>query len=155
MATSTSLPYESGLGCWLMDYHPEFLANWNPQANQANRGITRKEILRHYSEVLPPVDEPYLEEVDGLAVAVDAPNQNSVIDFCLQLGYQVERRETEDVVALNGPDFALRLIPATKNVRGIRKIKMRASNLSKREKEHQLTQSTLQFAGSSAISSFR
>jgi hypothetical protein len=154
MATSTSFPYESGLSCWVMEYHPEFLANWNPQANRANRGITRKEILRRYSEVLPPVDEPYLEEVDGLTVAVDAPEKNSLIDFCLQLGYQIESRETEDVVALNGPDFALRLIPATKNVRGIRKIRMRTRNLPRHEKEFQLGRSVLKFAGSSAMWTF-
>jgi hypothetical protein len=155
MATSRSFPYESGLSCWVMEYHPEFLANWNAQPKETNRGITRKEILRRYSEVLPPVDEPYLEDVDGLTVAVDAPERSSLIDFCLQLGYQVERRETEDVVALNGPDFVLLLIRATKDVRGIREIKMRMRNPPGREKQHQLRQSTLKFAGSSAIWSFR
>jgi Family of unknown function (DUF5829) len=153
MATSTSLPYESGLSCWVMEYHPEFLANWNPQPKGTNLGITRKEILGRYSENLPPVDKPYLEDVVGLTVAVDAPDQNRLIEFCLQLGYQVEKKE--GVVALNRPDFVLLLIPATQNARGIREIKMRMRNLPQREKEHQLGQSTLQFAGSSAIWSFR
>ena len=154
MATSTSLPYEGGLSCWVMEYHPEFLADWNPQPKGTNLGITRKKILRRYSEILPPVDKPYLEDVVGLTVAVDASDQNSLIDLCLQLGYQVERKQNEDVVALNGPDFVLLLIPATQNARGIREIKMRMRNLPEREKEHQLRQSTLQFAGSSAIWSF-
>ena len=39
MATPKSLPYESKLSCWVMEYHPEFLANWNPQAGGTNRGI--------------------------------------------------------------------------------------------------------------------
>jgi hypothetical protein len=155
MATATNFPYDSGLSCWVMEYQPEFLANWSPQPNETNPGIKRKEILRRYSEVLPPVDEPYLEDVDGLTVAVDATEKNSLIDFCLQLGYQIERRETEDVVALNGPDFVLLLVPATKNVRGIREIKMRTRNPPEREKQHQLRQSTLTFSGSSAIWSFR
>jgi hypothetical protein len=155
MATSTSLPYESGLSCWVMEYHPEFLANWNPQPKRTNHGITRKKILRRYSEVLPPVDEPCLEDVVGLTLAVDPSDKNSLIDFCLQLGYQVERKQNEDVVALNGPDFGLLLIPATRNVRGIREIKMRVRNLSEGEKEHQLKQSTLKFAASSATWSFR
>jgi Family of unknown function (DUF5829) len=154
MATSTSLPYESGLSCWVMEYHPEFLANWNPQPQGTNLGITRKKVLRRYSEILSPVDKPCLEDVVGLTVAVDAPNQNSLIDFCLQLGYQVERKQNEDVVALNGPDFGLLLIPATQNARGIREITMRMRNLPEREREHQLRESTLQFAGSSAIWSF-
>ena len=155
MATSRSLPYESSLSCWVMEYHPEFLANWNPQPKGANRGITRKEILRRYSEVLTPVDEPYLADVVGLTVAVDAHDKNNLIDFCLQLGYQIEREQNEDVIALGGPDFVLLLMPATKNVRGIREIKMRTRNLPEREKEHQLGRSTLKFTGSSAIWSFR
>jgi hypothetical protein len=154
MATSRSLPYESGLSCWLMEYHPDFLANWNPQPKGTNYGITRKNILRRYSEVLPPVDGPYLEDVVGLTLAVDVPDRNSLIDFCLQLGYQVERKQNEDVAALNGPDFVLLLIPATKNIRGIREIKMRMRNPRERETKR-LRRSTLQFAGCTAIWSFR
>ena len=153
MATSTSLPYESGLSSWLMEYQPEFLGNWNPQPKATNRGITRKEILQRYSEVLTPVDGPHLEDVVGLTVAADADAANSLIDFCLQLGYQVERKQGDHVV-VNGPDFVLRLIPATKNVRGIREIKMRTRTLPQSE-EHPLGQSTLKFAGSCAIWSFR
>lgn len=155
MATPRSLPYESGLSCWVMEYHPEFLANWNLQPEGRNRGISRKEILQRYSEVLKPVDEPRLEDVVGLTVAVDASDKNSLIDFCLQLRYQIERKQNEDVVALDGPDFVLLLIPATKSVRGIREIKMHTRNPSEPGEEHQLGQSTLRFAGSSAIWSFR
>lgn len=154
MATARSLPYESGLGCWVMEYHPEFLANWNLQPGGTNRGISRNEILQRYSEVLKPLDEPRLEDVVGLTVAVDASDKNSLIDFCLQLSYQIERKQNEDVVALEGPDFALLLIPATKSVRGIREITMRTRNPSEPGEEHQLGQSTLTFAGSSAIWSF-
>ena len=71
MATSKSLPYESGLSCWVMEYHPDFLSHWNPQPKGTNRGISRKEILERYSGVLQPVDEPLLEDVVGLTVAVD------------------------------------------------------------------------------------
>ena len=155
MATSKSLPYESGLSCWVMEYHPEFLGNWNPQPKGPNRGISRKEILQRYSEVLNPVDEPRLEDVVGLTVAADPEAANCLIDFCLQLGYQIERKQDEDVVALCGRDFMLFVIPTTDRVRGIREIKMRARNLAEREKEHRLGQSTLKFAGSSAIWSFR
>ena len=155
LATARSLPYESGLSCWVMEYQPEFLANWNLQPGRTNQGISRKEILQRYSEVLKPVDEPRLEEVVGLTLAVDASAKNSLIDFCLQLSYQIERKQNEDVVALHGPDFVLLLIAATKSVRGIREIKMRTRNPSEPGEEHQLGQSTLKFAGSSAIWSFR
>ena len=155
MATPRSLPYEGRLSCWVMEYHPEFLASWNPQPKGTNRGTSRKEILQRYSELLKPVDEPRLEDVVGLTVAADVDAADSLIDFCLQLGYQVQRKQNEDVVALHGPDFVLLLIPATQSVRGIREIKMRTRNLPEREKERQLGRSTLKFAGSSAIWSFR
>jgi hypothetical protein len=155
MATSRSLPYESGLSCWVMEYHPEFLGHWNPQPKGTNRGISRKEILQRYSEVVKAVDEPCLEDVVGLTVAVDAPDKNSLIDFCFQLGYRVENEQNGNVVAVHGPDFVLALIPATESVRGIREIKMRTRNLPEREKERRLGESTLRFAGSPAIWSFR
>jgi hypothetical protein len=155
MATSRSLPYESGLSCWVMEYHPEFLGHWNPQPKGTNRGISRKEILQRYSEVVKAIDEPCLEDVVGLTVAVDAPDKNSLIDFCFQLGYRVENEQNGNVVAVHGPDFVLALIPATESVRGIREIKMRTRNLPEREKERRLGESTLRFAGSAAIWSFR
>ena len=155
MATSRSLPYESGLSCWVMEYHPEFLGHWNPQPKGTNRGISRKEILQRYSEVVKAVDEPCLEDVVGLTVAVDAPDKNSLIDFCFQLGYRVENEQNGNVVAVHGPDFVLALIPATESGRGIREIQMRTRNLPEREKERRLGESTLRFTGSPTIWSFR
>lgn len=155
MATSRSLPYDAGLSCWVMEYQPDFLSNWNPQPKGANRGISRKEILQRYSEVLTPVDKQLLEDVVELTVAVDLSNKKGLIDLCLQLGYQIERKENEDVVALHGPDFTLLLISASDDVRGITEIKMRTRNLPERGNEHQLGQSVLKFVGSTAIWSFR
>jgi len=153
MATSTSLPYEGELSSWIMEYHPEFLANWNPQASGTNRGISRNEILKRYSEVLEPIDEPHLEDVIGLTVAADEPVANNLTDLCLQLGYQIDRKEGGDV-ALRGPDFVLLLIPASEGVRGIREIKMRTRRRMQREEEHRLGSSTVRFVGSSATWSF-
>ncbi|HXW54253.1 MAG TPA: DUF5829 family protein [Candidatus Cybelea sp.] len=150
MATPRSLPYESEMSSWVMEYHPEFLANWNPQPRGTNLGISRKDILKRYSEVLKPVDEPYFEDVIGLTVAADEPTASNLIRFCVELGYQIEREEGGDV-ALHGPDFSLLVIPANKSVRGIREIKMRARSCPQREEEHQLGRSTLKFVGSSAI----
>lgn len=153
MATAEKLPYESELSCWVMEYHPEFLGRWNPQPKGANRGISRKEILQRYSEVLEPVNEPVLGDVIGLTVAVDDANRTNLIDFCLQLGYKAQQKETE--VALRGPDFVLLLVPATENVRGIQEIRMRTRSPSERAGEYQLGQSVLKFASGSAIWSLR
>ena len=153
MATARDLPYESELACWIMEYHSEFLHRWNPQPKGTNRGISRKEILQRYFAVLEPVKGPILEDVIGLTMAADARATSNLIDFCLKLGYQAERRENG--VSLCGPDFVLLLIPAKESVRGIREIKMRVRNAPDREKDHQLGKSVLKFVGSSAIWSFR
>ena len=154
MATSRSLPYESELSSWVMEYNPEFLANWNPHSKGTNVGISRKDILTRYSEVLKPADKPHFEDVIGLTIAADEPTANNLIAFCLPLGYQIERKERGGV-ALHGPDFVLRVIPASDGVRGIREVKMRTRSQMQREEEHQLGCSTLRFVGSSATWSFR
>jgi hypothetical protein len=154
MATCRSLPYETELSSWIMEYHPEFLANWNPQPSRTNRGISRKDILKRYTEVLKPVDKPYFEDIFGLTVAAEEPIANSLVHFCLQLGYEIDRKET-DGVALHGPDVLLRVIPASESIRGIREVKMRTRNRQQREEEHQVGRSSLRFVDSSVIWSFR
>jgi len=154
MATPKSLPYESELSCWVMEYDPEFLANWNPHPRGTNRGISRKEILQRYCEILNPVDDSILEDVIGLTVAADVHATGSLIEFCLQLGYQIERTQNGDVI-LHGPDLILRMIPATESVRGIREITMRTRSRSQCQQEHPLGQSVLKLVGPSANWSFR
>ena len=154
MAMPRSLPYESEMSSWVMEYHPEFLANWNPQPSGTNFGISRKDILKRYCQVLEPVDEQYLEDVIGLTVAADDRTTKHLVHFCLQLAYQIDREEAGGVI-LRGPDFSLRVIPATADVGGIREIKMRTRSWPQREEECQLGRSTLRFGGSSAIWSFR
>ena len=104
--------------------------------------------------MIAPVDEPHLEDVVGLTLAADERIANNLTELCVQLGYRIDRKAAEGV-ALHGPDFVLRLIPASKSVRGIREIKMRTRSRLQREEEHQLGRSSLRFVGSSAIWSFR
>jgi len=154
MAASRSLPYEAELSSWIMEYHPEFLANWNPQPSRTNRGVSREHILKRYTEVLRPVDKPYFEDIFGLTVAAAEPIASSLVRFCLQLGYEIDRKKT-DGVDLHGPDVVLRVIPASESTRGIQEVKMRTRRQLQREEEHQLGRSCLRFVGSSAIWSFR
>jgi hypothetical protein len=154
MATPRSLPYESAISSWVMEYQPEFLTAWNPRPSGTNQGISRRKILRRYAEVLEPIEEARLKDVIGLTVAADPPATSSLIHFCLPLGYQMGKQPNGDIV-LHGPDFILRLIQATERVRGIREIKMRTRSLPQGQEEYPLGQSLLKCAGPSAIWSFR
>jgi hypothetical protein len=153
MATPKSLPYEGGMSSWVMEYHPEFLANWHPKPNETNRSIRRRDILKRYSEVLEPINGPCLEDVTGLTLAVDGPTTGSLRHFCLQLGYRIERRE-DGFTELHGSDFFLLLIPGTENVRGIREVTMRTRNLPRGERWRQLGNCMLSFNAQSVIWSF-
>lgn len=154
MATPRDIPYEGRMSSWVMEYHPEFLASWNPHPRGTNQGISRQKILQRYAEVLAPRDEPVLEDVVGLTVAADAPATDSLIDFCLQLGYRFER-EQDGHVSLHGPDFILQLIRGTESVRGIREIRMRLRSFPQGGMERQLGRSVIKIAGPLATWSFR
>ena len=153
MATLRSLPYESEMSSWVMEYHPEFLAIWNPQPKETNQGTSRRDILKRYAEVLEPAEEPRLEDVIGLTVAAQAPATEGLIQFCREIGYSIEREQGGDIT-LGGPDFVLRLIPATESLRGVREIKLRTRSPLRHEEEHRLGQSVLKCVDRSAIWSF-
>lgn len=151
MATSRSLPYESGMSSWVMQYHSDFLTYWHPDSRQPDRGIRRSDILKRYSKVLDAMKEPALEDVTSLTVAADTPTTNSLVHFCSQLGYRIEKQEG-GVVVLRGIDFVLLVLPATENVRGVREIRMQV--LTQREMERQCGNSVLWLSGNSALWSF-
>ncbi|HXW89967.1 MAG TPA: DUF5829 family protein [Terriglobales bacterium] len=154
MATPRSFPYEGRTSSWVMEYHPEFLASWNPQPSGTNRGMSRREILKRYAEVLAPIDQPRLEDVIGLTVAADSSATDNLIHFCLQLGYQIDR-EQDGGVSLHGPEFILQVLRETENVRGIREIRMRFRSLPQGEMERPMGRSVMKVDGPLAIWSFR
>ena len=152
MATPRSLPYESGLSSWVMEYHPDFLRKWHPNPNRSNMGIRRRDILKRYSEVLEPVNEPALEDVISLTVAADQATADRFSHFCVQLGFS-EKAEG-GTVALHGTDFLLHLLPVTEHAHGVREVKMRLRNLPLSETERRIGDSILKLSGGIAIWSF-
>ncbi len=124
MAVPSNFSPSSGLRFWIMEYHPRFLAEWNPQAGNRNEGVSRKQILERYADVLKDTPrKPYLKDVVALTIAVDEPTQKDFVDLCKLLGYRVRPAGTSTL--LEGPDIKLRLIPHTATARGIQEITMK------------------------------
>lgn len=110
---------DSVLDSWVMEYHPEFLARWRPEAGETRKSILREQILRRYKEVLPDAPRhPLFEDVIGLTVATDGPSISKLRQLCETLGYVAS--VDGDATVLQGPEIVLRLIPETASARGVK-----------------------------------
>ena len=127
-----------------MEYHPRFLTEWNSQAYPTGPGVTRGQILQRYRSVLnDPPPEPYLKDVVGLTIAVDAPTLERLKEVGKLFGYSARTEGT--ITVLEGPDVELSLIPQTSEARGIQTITM---SLNRRPDKRELrfgTRSVLKF----------
>jgi hypothetical protein len=122
MAGFKGLPENADLDVWLMEYHPDFLADWNPRPG--SQGVTRKEILHRYAAVLKDVPaRPLLQDVTALTIAVDEPLRQKLAGILEPLGYSARREGGATI--LKGPDAELRLVLKTATARGIREITLR------------------------------
>lgn len=140
-------PPGSGFTVWLMEYHPRFLAEWNPRPDGQNRGVSRKQILRRYAAVLKDIPaRPYFVDVVALTVAVDEPAQKSLVELCKLLGYS--ERAARGTQVLEGPGVELRLVPQAGGARGIQEILMRVRGKPRGRAEFRFgPKSVLRFEG--------
>jgi len=127
-------PQDPGLKIWAMEYHPRFLAEWNPQSDSRNEGVSRKEILQRYVSVLKdkPVS-PYLKDVIAMTVAVNEPTQKRFVELAGSLGYS--RRVESGTTLLEGPGVVLKLVARTDKLRGIQEITMRVGRRPEKQTE--------------------
>jgi len=80
-------PFQPRFHTWLMEYDPQFLANWRPSAVKSNQGITRAKMLERYADVLP--DHPkdtWLGDVEAITVSLDRESAGMLRDFEHGLG---------------------------------------------------------------------
>jgi uncharacterized protein DUF5829 len=152
MASPKNLSLNSGLKVWIMEYHPRFLSEWNSQIDAKDQGISRKQILQRYTDVLKqPPPRPYLKDVVALTVAVSEPTEKEMVDLCKLLGYTLNVAGTTTI--LKGPDIELRLIPETATVRGIQEITMRIDRKPEKQTEFRFgAKSVLKFHGNDLAS---
>ena len=118
---------------WVMEYHPQFLLDWNP-SNDGNQGILRNNILSRYKSVLNKVpSNPLLDDIVGLTIAADREMITNLTRICERLGYRSHVRG--DTVELHGPDLTLHLIPESPSARGIKQIEFRVRRKPKGQAE--------------------
>jgi hypothetical protein len=69
---------EQGFATWFMQYHPDFLAKWHPEArpSSAEEPTRRARVLERYKAVLPAVaSQPLLGDVTALTLAAKAESR--------------------------------------------------------------------------------
>ena len=95
---------------WLMEYYPDFLMKWRPEAGGPSVGITREAVLRRYKAVLSqtPAD-PMLEDVTGLTVAASPAERQPVEQWI------------RDIVS----EFPVQFVEPGAGERGIREVRFK------------------------------
>jgi len=77
---------EQGFATWFMQYHPDFLAKWHPEAGPS-AGTARAAILERYKAVLPAAAaQPLLGDVIGLTLAAKAESRVRFEAWCKAIG---------------------------------------------------------------------
>jgi hypothetical protein len=144
MAVPKNLPISSGLSLWVMEYHPRFLAEWNPASTSDKEGVSRRQILGRYKAALgtrPP--RSLLDDVVAITIALDKSTSTKLADLCEMLGYH--RGAQGSAIVLEGPDLRLRLIDQTDSARGIQEITLRVKGKPAGKSEFRFGKSVLRF----------
>jgi len=126
-------PENSAIKAWVMEYHAQFLAEWNP-SDKKHQGIQRKQILSRYIAVLSNTPaQPIVTDLSGLTLAVDHASAATLRLVCEKFGYQSAVQGEE--VVLTSPDFVLRLIPERSSDRGIKRVEFRINRTPAEQRE--------------------
>jgi hypothetical protein len=123
MIVPRDFPISSGLSLWVMEYHPRFLAEWNPEPDDSP-GVSRKDILSRYKKVLGRADaKTYFEDVVAMTIALDEAAAKRLFELCQSLGFNA--RTEPGATLLEGPDLRLKIVPRSVDAQGIREVTMR------------------------------
>ncbi len=149
MATLTHFPHGSAQSSWVMEYHPDFLARWNPRSDSRS-GVRRRDILTRYCEALGErVANPIFEDVIGLTIAGTRTVRDNFLAFCTHAGYLGEP-PLDGAVVLRGPDIDLRFLEAAGERVGIREVQMRTRGGGTTASARQLGHARLHFGDGTA-----
>jgi Family of unknown function (DUF5829) len=145
MGVPSKFSNDSGLRFWIMEYHPRFLAEWNPTGK--DQGISRRDILARYAAVLKDSpSKPYLKDVIAITMAVDESTHKRFVELGKGLGLTARPDGTTTI--LKGHDFELRIVPQTTAARGFQQITLRVTGKPDKQTEFRFGErSILRFQG--------
>ena len=110
---------------WVMEYHPSFLAQWNPSTKaSANEGIARGVVLDRYKSVVGegPKD-PCFRDITGITLAADKDLSAKLTQLYQLWGMKL--RSKGGAISLESSDLVIHLVPETPTARGIQQIDFR------------------------------
>lgn len=121
---------DASIVTWLMEYHPDFLAKWHPEAAPRRQDeVTRAAVLVRYKAVLPKVAaQPLMSDIAGLTLAANSAT----------------RAKFEAWMKRIGTDFPVRFVDAGATGEGVRAVEFRLGRTPGREE-------TLHFGPHSAL----
>lgn len=116
---------------WVMEYHPSFLAQWNPSTvAAANEGISRSLVIDRYKSIVDDAPkEPCFRDITSVTLAVDKDTIAKLTQLYQLWGMRL--RAKGGAVSLESPDLAIHLVPETSTARGIQQIDFRLNRMPK------------------------
>jgi len=152
LTAPANLTEEDAFTMWAMEYVPKFLPNWHPGKSDAT-GISREALLNRYKAVLEPVDNPVMQDVIGLKIAMKPSALEKFKTYAQQWNYEMV--ESKEEWQLQGPEgFQLSLFEVKGGEPGIREITFK-TNYEPEQRKHRFGNSTLTFKGDQAVWVFK
>ena len=116
---------------WVMEYHPSFLAQWNPSTvATANEGIARNLVIDRYKSIVDDAPkEPCFRDITSVTLGVDRDTITKLTQLYQLWGMRL--RAKGGLVSLESADLAIHLVAETPTARGIQQIEFRLNHMPK------------------------
>jgi hypothetical protein len=95
----------TSLECWLMEYHPDYLASWYPDSPPEHRGIRRDQYLANRYQPEKP-----FRNITALTLALSPEHSSNMCQVLRSVGYSINRRDQQTICT--GPDLTITLSKA-------------------------------------------
>ena len=116
---------------WVMEYHPSFLAQWNPSTvASANEGIARNLVIDRYKSIVDDAPkEPCFRDITSVTVAVGKDTIAKLTQLYQLWGMRL--RTKGGLISLESTGLTIHLVPETPTARGIQQIEFRLNHMPK------------------------
>ncbi|MBL4581243.1 MAG: hypothetical protein JKY29_05440 [Gammaproteobacteria bacterium] len=136
-------PMASQLGFGIMEYHPQYLAQYYPDIEPQSRGVSRKEVLTRYAAIEGvSQSDRIFGNVVGITIAASPVERRALGRIFESLGFTPTATSNESI--LTGNNFELKILPRTNSISKITAVKLQLN----RENTEEVT---LEFGASSSL----